>query len=174
MWVARTALEFGQIDFCEMVLRGIPEELKQDVTGYSTVFRKMEAARFARDFGNFLPGPFLQRDWWRNGPVIFSEEDTGQWVTGEVIGSSETGITLEAAVIDLEQTSEEPPDAEEIEIPADDLRLWGQNPQQIKVGDFVELVISPSGDSTKVAVHQIHEWVEESLPPLRPNPRRYL
>jgi hypothetical protein len=172
--VARTALEFGQIEFCETVLRGVPEDLREEVGGYETVRKMVDARRMARDHGNFVPGPLLKKHWWREGPFLFEPEGVKQWMAGEVKESSDAGLLIDAAIIDRSGELEEPPPSGPLEVSAAELRSWGNmGPEQIGIGDFVELVIGEDGE-TKLDVHQQREWEDTSLTRLRPDPRRYL
>jgi tetratricopeptide (TPR) repeat protein len=178
MRVARTMLEFGQIEFCQAVLRGIPVDLREEVSGYRTIARMAEARRLARDHGNFVPGPLLHKHWWREGPFLIEpSKQLEQWMAGEIKQTGEEGVLVEAAIIDAPPDPDEHPPSGVIKITPDELQEWGGlETGDIEAGDFVEIVIEDRDGElvTQLRVHQQREWEDDSLPRLRPDPKRYL
>ncbi len=177
IWVARLLLHRGQIDMAEEVLKGIPEGEFYNDPGMAALKRRLGALLQARRgevvFPLFMP---VERQW--EGPHLVPSHHGGKdlvrWMAARVDAASEEGVELQAA---------EPPaqegaaprmgilemTAEQFDACSEDLTAG-----EVEAGRFLELGWYEGEEQPLVRVYPAEGWRDPDLPPLFPDPARYL
>jgi len=180
VWVARLLLHRGQLEFASDVLEGIPASVRAREPGLRAIARRLEAFLEARRTGAFVPGPQLKADWWVEGPFLLHpqlrDKKLAKWIAARVDSVHEGMLYLRAAVVEL--GSKGPPSYEELSIPFTRFDSWNPDEQAAKLsaGRFVEIGFYGKAPKSPMAarVHRDRPWDDQDLPPLFPDPTRYI
>jgi len=176
LWVARLLVHRGQLDFAEEVLAAVPEQVVCEHPGIRAIRRRMEALLEARLRGAFVPGPHIEPRWWASLPHLLPPERDGQrlerWWAGRVDVVEEGVLFLRVATLPCESE----PELGMMEVSFDDFDAWSDDEKAafIESGRFLELGSYQPGGAMIARVHRDRPWVDEDLPPLWPDPTRYL
>jgi tetratricopeptide (TPR) repeat protein len=181
LWVAHLLIHRGRIDFAQEVLDGIPKELIANHEGFGAVKRRMEALLEARRRGAYVPVRYLGKDWWKKGPFLLHERIPGgsslkRWFAGCIEEVSEEAVFLRVASV--ETGGDQAPESGRLSVSIEDLNRWGAmiDYSELGAGTFLEIgEYRGEGNEMKLAlVHRPLAWLDENLPPLFPDPARYL
>ncbi|MCG5534665.1 tetratricopeptide repeat protein [Ectothiorhodospira mobilis] len=177
IWVARLLLHRGQLDMAEEVLQGIPEGEFRNDPGMAALKRHLAALLQARRGEAVFPLSIpVERQWecphllppYHGGKALF------RWMPARVDGASEKGVALQAA---------EPPAQEGaaprmgiLEIPATLFNDWCEDisVSQIEAGRFLEMGWYEEEEHPLIRIYPSEGWCDPDLPPLFPDPARYL
>lgn len=177
LWVARLLVHRGQLDFADEVLKSIPGEALRTHPGLSAVYRRLKALAEARHARAVFPLWIPHEKWW-SGPHLCSRrrEDGAlcRWMPGRIDAIEDGEVTLQVA---------RPPDEAEalphygsISLSADDFDRLSRDERvaDLGAGRFVELAWYGTDDEPIIRVHRSKGWEDRDLPPLFPDPARYL
>ncbi len=178
LWVARLVVHRGQLDFAQEVLGRIPPGVRQRQPGLAAIARRLEALVEARRSGAVFPLSIPSARWW-NGPQLCSQRCASgstltRWMPGRVAAIDEDEVQLEVA---------EPPEGARSEprygrltIAVADFDSWtrDQRAGQLAAGRFLELAWYGRDSEPLIRVHREITWEDPDLPPLFPDPARYL
>ncbi len=177
LWVARLLVHRGRLDFAENVLRGIPPLVRQWQPGIAAIARRLEALIEARRAGAVFPLSIPPGHWW-SGPHLCPQRrgsgaELTRWMPGRVDTIEEEKVHLHVA---------RPPEAGEkptygfLSISVADFDRWthDQRAAELSAGQFVELAWYGDDPFPMIRVHRMLDWEDPDLPPLFPDPTRYL
>ena len=187
-WVSRLLLHRGKLNFAEQVLRSVPTEIKQPGTGFDAMHDLLYRLQEARDKKTVFPShiPIEQR--WKS-PALHPETHDGRplvrWLPARVEATDpEPGddvgpdhqryIHLVVAVVDGDDGE---PQFGRMRIPHEDYNRWSQDLRatELTPGRFLELAVyGDRDDDPVIRVHPRRPSEPPALPPLRPDPARYL
>ncbi len=179
VWVARLLLHRGQLDFAEEVMRGIPERVREDDPRLQAIARRLNAFLEARRVGAFVPGPHLRTRWWEDGPFLLDATEhnrkLSRWMAARL--DAIEGKTIHLRIATIEAAGKEPT-YEDLELPFATLQRWlGSRARSISAGQFLEIGVYGSAKDPHdwvVKLHKQRPWEDLDLPPLFPDPNRYL
>jgi len=184
LWVARLLLHRGHLQFAQDVLDSVPAVVRQAHPGFSAMCHRLEALRIARDEGAFVPAMFLSADWWRRGPFLLERElahgqTLARWFAARVDEVRDKTIHLRVAIINAGQADRPPIGRVSIPFQQFVLMTRDEAPGDMRPGRFLEIgVYATSGrkmtTQERIRVHKEIAWRTEALPPLFPDPTRYL
>lgn len=179
LWVARLLVHRAQLEFASQVLAGIPPAIREEHPGLRAIARRLEALVEAQKSGSVFPLTVAPADWWRGPHLCPRERAQGgvplvRWMPARVDAVADGVVHLIAAV---------PPTAEDdvvqygsVAIPADDFDLWSVDEPAVALSDgrFVELAWYGEEENPAIRVHRDARWMDPNMPPLFPDPARYL
>jgi tetratricopeptide (TPR) repeat protein len=177
VWVARLLLHRGQLDMAAEVLEGIPEENLRDDLGLRALKRRLDALLQARRGEAVFPLSVSQDHQW-DGPHLapkrLNKHPLTRWMPARVDAVSEEGISLQVA-----EPPREPSNSARIgflEVSRDQFNRGSEDidAEQLEAGRFLELVWYEQQEQPLIRVFPAHEAQDPDLPPLFPDPARYL
>ena len=177
LWVARLLVHRGRLDFAEEVLGGIPPEALQAHPGLSAIVRRLKALAAARANRALFPLSVAYEAWWDGPHLCPRRREAGalvRWMPGRI-------DEIDAHAIELAVAQPPPaPSAEpvygSIRLPQVDFDRWtgDERSSELSAGRFVELAWYGEREEPLIRVHRGREWMDRELPPLFPDPARYL
>ena len=183
VWVARLLLHRGQLDFAERVLGSVPAELRDNHVALRALTRRLDVLLETRRKRAFVPGMLMQPGWWRERPALLQLQDHGKlvrWIAARVeqVDLQEQVLRLDGAEVRVGHDEEPTPHSLEISFATFD----GWNPDEkarlLGAGRFVEIGVysTANGRSAqkRARVHPQRAWVDDDLPPIFPDPTRWL
>jgi hypothetical protein len=181
IWVARLLVHRGQIDFAEKVLRGIPPEVFQDHPGLRAIQRKLrflvEAARTRVVFPLTIP----PERWWRGPHLCALQTESGKqlrrWLPGRIQEIDDDGVHLVVAEPPSEQGEQAgQPRFLSMSFSFADFDSCSRDEpsSKLKAGRFVELGVYGDEEILVIRIHRPGRSEDQDLPPLFPDPVRYL
>lgn len=181
IWVARLLIHRGVLDFATEVLGEIE---KQDVgylgfnalkaTGIKALQRRLKALLEARENRAVFPLSIPPEKWWdgpHKAPLKTNEGRLVKWLPGRIEGIDEKVIYIKVA-----ERHGDPITYYDLDLPTDlfDLYSRDENSSAIAAGRFIELSYYGSLENDpEIYVHR-ERLEEKDLPPLFPNPQRYI
>ncbi len=177
LWIARLLVHRGQIDFAREVLDNIPDTVRQKHYGLRAIERRLRVLKEVREKGSVFPLSISQKIWWNNPHLNARRYQEDQllirWLAGKIEEVDTNNVYLLVA--------EKPRDALEaryghLTITAKQFDSWSQDERisDLSAGRFVELAYYEGKDTPIIRVHQDITWEDADLPPLFPDPLRYL
>lgn len=152
-------LDRGLLEFAQEVLDSIPPSILV-LEPMASLRARHGALLEARDYGAYLPAPFVEPEWWkRKAPLLYERLRDGhvleQWLACRVESIDvDSGIALRVARIVLAHPGR--PELATTTISWDNLEGWSLgNVPTVEVGDFLEIGVyrNPS-DQTQVRLHR--------------------
>lgn len=177
LWVARLLVHRGRLDFADEILHGIPEEALHDHLGLSAIVRRLKALLEARRAHVVFPLSVPQDRWW-NGPHLCPQRrETGEltrWMPGRIDAIDAGRVHLQIARPPT--TGHAEPTYGFVKIEASDFDRWTRDERvaDLAAGRFVELAWYGGDEEPIIRVHRDVDWRDPDLPPLFPDPARYL
>ncbi|NOY25181.1 MAG: tetratricopeptide repeat protein [Oligoflexia bacterium] len=179
LWVARLLVHRGQLDFAEDVMRAIPADVLARHPGLAAIERRLKALLDARRTGSVFPLWLRPEDWWCGRPHLCplrgdKGETLTRWMPARVDELSEHEVHLLAA--HPPEIEQDEPTYGSIDIPAGDFDRWSRDDRvgALSAGRFVELAWYGDQEEPVIRVHRDGGWEDPDLPPLFPDPARYL
>ncbi len=181
MWVARLLIHRGQLDFAEAVMRQIPARTIRDHPGLAALFRRLRTLLEVRRTGTVFPLGIPSERWW-DGPHLLHTRLPDQglelkwWLPGRVDAVEEGRLSLFVAYPNgsghryghMEMTFAE----------FDSQCMDQVRARDLTPGRFLEIggyAAATAGQEKKyIRVHPARYDEDLDLPPLWPNPVRYL
>ncbi len=177
LWVARLALHRGQLEFTRKVLNHVPAAVREMHPGMRAIVRRLDALLQARSSGSVFPLSIPPNAWW-DGPHLAARRDDNNraistWRPGRVDELDESSVYILLA---------KPPTAgkeaifEMLEMTRENFDRFSRdkNSQDLKPGDFLEIVTYENRVNPVIRTHFTDDFVDQDLPPLFPDPLRYL
>lgn len=178
LWVARLLIHRGQLDFADHVLRGIPSEIKHRHPGLRSLARLLSRLIEARAARAVFPLSVEVARWW-DGPHLAARRDRegralARWLPGRIDAIDEGVVSLLVA---------EPPGSGgaspryghiDISRAEFDRASRDERSEDLSAGRFVELAFYGDAEEPVIRVHRPGPFRDEDLPPLFPDPARYL
>lgn len=183
MWVARLLVHRGELDFAREVLSGIPESVRDASFGLAAIHRRLAALLEARRMGAVVPGPYLEEGWWKQGPFRLERRFDGlkliRWMAArvEAVDPAKKKLHLRVATIETGKDLRPEIGTAEMSFAEFDKLSRDQRAGELAAGRFLELGVFSGGKrGTKqyARVHPEGAWSPHDLPPLHPDPARYL
>ena len=178
LWVARLLVHRGQIEFAEKVLQGIPGVVFQEHPGLRAIRRRLcflvEAAHRRVVFPMTIP----PERWWRGPHLCAQQTEAGKtlrrWLAGRIQEIDDDGVHLVVAEAPAEQAG--PPRFLSMSFSFADFDRCSrdESASRLKAGRFVELGVYGDEEILIIRVHRAEHWEDQDLPPLFPDPMRYL
>ena len=178
IWVARLLLHRGQLDFAQEVLGGIPCSVREEHFGLRALARTLARLVEVRDARAVFPLTIAADDWWK-GPHLsarrtFRGAQLERWLPGRVDRIDEDGVHLAVAI--------PPPEAGEhpaygfIDFSVADFDRYSRDERaaELEPGRFVEVAYYLGVAEPIIRVHAERAWEDGVLPPLFPDPVRYM
>lgn len=179
LWVARLLVHRGRLDFANDVLRDISPIVRQWQPGIAAIARRLEALLEARRARAVFPLNIPPDRWWSGPHLCPQRRSSGaelvRWMAGRVDALDEKEVHLHVA---------EPPAAAGgspsygfLSIPVADFDRWTRDERagELAAGQFVELAwYGNEAEAPMIRVHRELTWEDPDLPPLFPDPTRYL
>ena len=177
LWIGRLLVHRGQLDFANDVLRGIPSEVQDRHSGLSAVFRRLRALIEARCGRVVFPLSIAPERWWQGPHLCPRRRGTGEltrWIPGRIDSVDGTIVQVQVADPPLEAHAE--PAFGFLNIEVTDFDRWTRDERvsELAAGRFIELAWYDTDDEPIIRVHKDVEWQDPDLPPLFPDPARYL
>jgi tetratricopeptide (TPR) repeat protein len=177
VWVARLLLHRGQLDFAAEVLRDIPWTVKEERPGIRAMERRLRALQQAQRTGAVFPLTIAPEDWWRGPHLAERRKADGHplrtWFAGRVEEVTEDSVVLHVA--EAPASGREPVFGHvELEIDVFDRLCGDASADQVSAGRFVEIAYYEGVDEPRIRLHPDREFADRILPPLFPDPVRYL
>ncbi|GAA3904702.1 hypothetical protein GCM10022228_13640 [Halomonas cibimaris] len=175
-WIGRLLLHRGQLDMADEVLQGIPDSIIQSEPGLQALKRRLTALLQARRGEAFFPFSIAPDTQW-NGPHLApsrqGERPLDHWLPGRVDAVSEDEVVLHVAE---PPRQDERPQAGTIEMATHQFNACSEDTtaERLQAGQFVELAWYADQEMPLIRVHPAHELHDPDLPPLFPDPARYL
>lgn len=182
VWVARLLLHRGQLDFAERVLESIPADVRESHVGLRALKRRLGVLLESRKRHAFLPGPLLHPNWWKERPALLQLQDRGKlvrWIAARVdeVDLQDRVLRLDGAEVVVDRNEE--PAIRALEVTFKEFDRW--NPDEaarsLSAGRFLEVgvyAVGRKGAQTRARVHPQRAWIDDDLPPLFPDPTRWL
>ncbi len=183
MWVARLLVHRGELDFAGEVLDGIPDSVREASFGLAAIHRRLEALLEARRLGAVVPGPYLREGWWKAGPFRLERRLDGlkliRWAAGrvETVDVAKKKLHLRVATVELGKDSRPALGTSEMTFADFDKMSRDQPAAELAAGRFVEIGVfarGKAGTKQYARVHPEGAWAPHELPPVFPDPARYL
>jgi tetratricopeptide (TPR) repeat protein len=177
IWVARLLVHRGQIDFAEQVLRGVPAEVLQAHPGLRAIQRRLRALVEAARTRVVFPLTIPPERWWQGPHLCALQTESGKelrrWLAGR-IQEIDDGVHL--VVAEPPATAGEQPRFLSLSLSIADFdRCSRDEPAaHLGAGRFVELGVYGDEEILIIRVHRPGRWEDQDLPPLFPDPLRYL
>lgn len=178
IWVARLLLHRGQLDMAEEVLNGIPEGEFQNDPGMAALKRRLDALLQARRGEVVFPLTIpVERQW--QGPHLVpphhGEKELVQWMPARVDAASEEKVVLQAAEAPGQEGGA-PPRIGVLEMTAEQFDACSEDiaAGEVEAGRFLELAWYEGAVQPLIRVYPAEGWRDPDLPPLFPDPARYL
>ncbi len=177
LWVARLLVHRGRLEFAEEVLRGIPRRVLEQSPGLAAVARRHRALLEARRGRVVFPLSVPPERWWSGPHVCPRRRDVGplvRWLPGRIDTISGGTVRILAAEPPLGGVGEAVYGF--LTIAAEDFDRWSQDEllDELAAGRFVELAWYGEDPNPIIRVHPGGPWEDPDLPPLFPDPARYL
>lgn len=178
LWVARILVHRGRIEFAERVLAGIPDDVRQRHLGLKALGRRLAALVEARRAGVVFPLTIPPERWWE-GPHLNSQREgrksLTKWLAARVDSIDDDSVNLFVG------TPPKPPNSHPeyglVPVARAEFDQWSRDwkASELTAGRFVELGYYGHREDVVVArVHRETSWEDPDLPPLFPDPVRYL
>ncbi len=174
-WVADMALRRSQLSFADSVIAEIPQTVRTESAQITALIRRLRALELVAADGAFVPAPYLEKEWWKNGPFLLSRRigkpqdvPLRRWLAGRVELIDEHEIELRVRKIDLAE-SEDPPIASlRMSIAKFDGLSRDEPAAELAPGRFIEvgLYSDEKGGQVQqlIRVHAEREWSDDTLP----------
>jgi tetratricopeptide (TPR) repeat protein len=177
LWVARLLVHRGRLDFAKDVLEGIPKEALRNHPGLTAILRRLEALVEARRAYTVFPLSVPHDRCWRGPHLCPQRRDSGElarWMPGRIDAVDNGTVQLHVAQPPAEHESE--PVYGSVKLEASDFDRWTRDERVsgLAAGRFVELAWYGADEEPIIRVHKEAEWHDPDLPPLFPDPARYL
>jgi len=179
LWVARLLIHRGRFAFAQEVLDGIPKRILGPVRpGLYALRRRLEALVTAQMQGAFFPLFIPQAEWWKGPHLAQSRNDAGaeieRWLAGRV-ECVEDGV-IHCSVAESVADTPEGVRTGDIEFTFAQFDTYSRDDRanEIAAGRFIELVYYTGSSTPVIRVHRSRSVDDTDLPPLRPDPVRYL
>ncbi len=179
IWVARLLIHRGQLDFAREVLDSIPTGVRGRHLGMKALARRLDALLEARRTGAVFPMWIAPEDWWSRGPHLAaprSDDDRHlySWRPGRVEAIDEEGVHLLVATPPDQPAGK--PTHGKLTLSRMDFDRFCRDLQshELEAGRFLEIVRYQGRDEPIIRVHQNGSFRDDDLPPLFPDPARYL
>jgi tetratricopeptide (TPR) repeat protein len=177
IWVARLLLHRGQLDMAEEVLTRIPEGEFQNDPGMAALKRRLAALLQARRGEVVFPLTIpVERQW--QGPHLVPPhhggKDLARWMPARVDAASEEGVALQAAEVPAEEGATPRMGILEMTVEQFDACSEDFTAGEVEAGRFLELGWYEGEDLPLIRVYPAEGWRDPDLPPLFPDPARYL
>lgn len=178
LWVARLLVHRGQLDFAEEVVGAIPPEVLRRHPGLAAIERRLKALLHARQVGSVFPLTLRPDDWWSGPHLCPQRGDDGspltKWMPARVDEFADQLVHLLAAQPPEDEGGE--PTYGSIDVPVGDFDRWSRDDRaaSLSAGRFVELAWYGDDSEPIIRVHRDGGWEDSDLPPLFPDPARYL
>ena len=176
-WVARLLLHSGKLNFAEEVLRGVPNAKKEVLRGFRAMENLLVRLRDAEERKTVFPASTPLDERW-NGPVLHPESHGGKglvrWLPARVSDTDELAIYL---VVAEEREADQQPVFSRLTVERELFDDWAQDmsADAVKTGRFLELAVyGDPDDAPVIRVHPERPYKDRDLPPLIPEPTRYL
>jgi len=178
LWVARLLIHRGQLDFASEVLDGIPARVRQDHLGLRAMARLLQSLITVRAGRALFPLSIREPDWW-NGPHLSAKQDHDgsplrHWLAGRVDAVDEGTIFLVVAAPPRNSSAQPEYCSLEMTFQDFDRASRDDRARDLSAGRFVEVAYYGKSDAPVIRVHPSQEWRDDDLPPLFPDPVRYL
>jgi hypothetical protein len=178
LWVARLLVHRGQIDFADKVLRAIPPEVFLEHPGLRAIQRRLrflvEAARTRVVFPLTIP----PERWWRGPHLCALQTESGKtlrrWLAGRIQEIDDDGVHLVVAEPPAEQMGQPRFLSMSFSFSDFDRCSRDESASTLKAGRFVEIGVYGDEEILIIRVHRPGHWEDQDLPPLFPDPLRYL
>lgn len=176
IWIGRLLLHRGQLDMADEVLQGIPGSIIQGEPGLQALKRRLTALLQARRGEAFFPFSIAPDNQWHGphlAPSRQGERALDRWLPGRVDAVSEDEVVLHVAE---PPRKDERPQAGTIEVAPQQFNACSEDTtaERLQAGQFVELAWYAGQEMPLIRVHPAHELHDTDLPPLFPDPARYL
>ncbi|WP_231364999.1 tetratricopeptide repeat protein [Thioalkalivibrio sp. ALgr3] len=177
IWVARLLLHRGQLDMAREVLDGIPEGEFRDDPGKAALKRRLVALVQARRGEAVFPLSIPVEQRWQ-GPHVAPARHGGhallRWMPARVDAVSEEGVVLQAAEVPEDGQAE--PGIGRLELTAEQFDAFSDDlaVNDLAAGRFLELAWYEGAEQPLIRVYPDEGWRDPDLPPLFPDPARYL
>ena len=177
IWVARLLLHRGQLDMAREVLDGIPEGEFRDDPGKAALKRRLDALVQARGGEVVFPLTIPVEQQWQ-GPHVAPARHGGhalvRWMPARVDAVSEEGVVLQAAEVPEDGQAE--PAIGRLELTAEQFNAFSDDlaVDDLAAGRFLELAWYEGAEQPLIRVYPDEGWRDPDLPPLFPDPARYL
>ena len=177
-WLARLLLHRGQLDFARRVLDAIPQAaINADESGRLVAMKMhLRVLLEARRQRSVFPASIAPEDWWGKGPHLNSWRDHAgrkltDWRPGRVESVSETEIDLLLAGAPAEGMDS--PSLETLTLSFEEFNRYSRDEraEQLTAGRFVEIA---TYDGVSDPVVRVHKDAPLHLPPVFPDPARYI
>lgn len=178
LWVARLLVHRAQLDFAEAVLSETPASIRETDLRFRAIVDLLAALREAERIRSVFPLSVPYRDRWKGPHLEFPREideegNLVQWFPAQIDDVDEETVYLVMAKRDPEAGKEE---YAHVEIPREifDAASLDEDSSQIRSGRFIELAFYGVREILRIRVHPDTPWQPPGMPPLDPDPRRYL
>jgi tetratricopeptide (TPR) repeat protein len=178
LWVARLLVHRGQLDFAEEVLRAIPTFVLNQYPRLKAVERRLDSLLEARRVGSVFPLNIPSDLWW-SSPHLCAERRSPdstlvRWMPGRVDSIEDGEVHLHVAEPPAKPGSS--PNYGFLSIPVAEFDRWSldRRAHELAAGQFLELAWYGKDADPLIRVHPAISWEDRDLPPLLPDPSRYL
>ena len=174
LWVARLLIHRGQLDFVRGILDGIPQHLVEADPGLASMKEHLDALVEARDRRAVFPLTVRPALWWDGGPHISSRKGLREWLPGRIDSVDAEGVHIHTARRPPQEGAE--PQYGFLTIGAARFTACSEDEDagSMTAGRFIEIAYYERDDDPVIRIHPQNTWLEREMPPLRPDPARYL
>jgi tetratricopeptide (TPR) repeat protein len=179
-WVARWLLHWGELDFAEYVLRGIPENQSLDDTSIQALFEMLTALREAENGRCVFPFTVRPADWWSPSPhTALPTTHNGallhEWRPARISAVHEDGDSAFFTAARRPVNQGESAQFFEGTICRAEVDSFGINFNwaDVSEGRFIEFGYYGETGDPLIAMHPADSWKNPHLLPLVPPPDRW-
>ena len=177
LWVARLLVHRGRLEFAEEVLRGIPARVRENHPGLAAVLRRLRALIEARRAHTVFPLCVPYESWWRGPHLCPGRRPSGElvrWMPGRIDAIDDGVVRIQAA--QPPKKKGEQPVFGLLHVDAEDFDRWTRDERvsELRAGRFIELAWYGEDEEPIIRVHPDVTCFDPDLPPLFPDPARYL
>jgi tetratricopeptide (TPR) repeat protein len=173
--VARLLIHRAQLDFADTVLNETPASLRKNDLRFGALENLLAALREAERARSVFPLTVPFNEWWTDKPHLdFSQKQSiVKWFPAQVDAVDGDTIRL---VMGKRAADGQRAEYAHVDLPRSkfDAASLDEPSGELEPGRFLELAFYGAEETLKIRSHPDLPWQSPDLPPIDPDPRRYL
>ena len=175
LWVVRLLVHRAQLDFAETVLSETPALVRETDTRFRAIRDLLAALREAERARSVFPLTVPFNEWWTDKPHLDfpQKQDIVKWFPAQVDAVDDETVHL---VMGKRADDGQRAECALVELPRSkfDAASLDEPYEVLEPGRFLELAFYGAEETLSIRSHPDLPWQSPDLPPIDPDPRRYL